>query len=119
MAGLHLSSQQEHAALGFGMAALLLAVGGAYLLLRGNGAVVSPAAGLVFVLLSLPFAAATAAIGFRPFMSGNLPWLLRPLITVNLLLLAAVIAFVAYHLALFVISVVQTLYDLLHYGFPM
>jgi hypothetical protein len=111
MAGLYLSSQQEHAALGFGVAAPLLAVGGAYLLLRGNGAVVLPAAGLVLVLLSLPFAAVTTALGFRPLMSGNIPWPLRPLVTVNLLLLAAVIAFVAYHVAMilyFIIEITQS-----------
>ena len=107
MAHLHLSSQQEHVALGFGLAAPLLAIGGAYLLLRDNDVGAPHAAGLVLVLLSLPLAAITAALGFRPLISGNIPWPLRPLVVANLLVLAAVATFVAYQVAMALYVIIQ------------
>src|SRR5258708_29276931 len=107
MVSLHLPSQQERVVLGFGSAAPLLTACGAYLLLHGNDTGVPPAAGLVLVLLSLPLAAVTVVLGFRPLMSGTMPWLLRTLVTANLLILAAIAAFAAYQMAMILSFIVE------------
>lgn len=119
MVSLHLSSQQERVVLGFGLAALLLAIVGIALLLHAGGALVPTAAGLVLLLLGIPSAAIVVAVGFRPLVRGHVSWLVRPVVVLNLLLLAGIFAVVTYRVAVFIVYLVQLLSDLLRYGMPM